>query len=939
MPNANGVNKRRFVGLQWKGFLLLSLLLLCLSAAFYALNYQALMAQFRTQRQTEALSLRHHISGLFTGASDRLIRLGGALAAMSDVGEALRTRDPDKISAAVVDYASFRYELDLGWIELYSTDLKRVGRWAQSDAEGLPEDYVQHALEKTREEEAPLTLLYCQPLCLLYAFAPLLSGGENVGAVALGQSIADFIIDFRLITGADIAVLVPNATHESSELAQWRMRVPALTNASRFTALLQHLSQIYASPREINPVQLIKWNKAYYEINYIPLNEIIPGQAGFIILSSDVSKSVQGIQDAQRQTILATLAGLVVAELLLLYLIRRSLRRLERFVGILPLLAKGAYDRARAHFSNERYSPQFPDEIDYLYDSAIILSYQLEQNSHDLDSRNRELAKERDFIQGLLASAQVLIITQTRKGIIRAANDFAAQLTGYAPYQLKGLKFVDLLADANAKQGVLEKLEALCSNGQRRMEQELEVLGGDGKVHKVVWVHTPLHATYTNGTAVLSVGLDVTERARAESRMRWLANHDALTSLVNRNRFIEELSRAFDEATRTGVTAALLILDLDYFKEINDSSGHAAGDALLRRFADELLSRARKSDIVARLGGDEFAVLMPQTNSHGAETFAKQLNERLLNTPFVFGDKHYKVGASIGIALLPKHGANVQDLMANADLAMYEAKHAGRSCARVFTQAQKPKPMLTAPISWKEILTQAIAEEQLFFHFQPVVQMKTGQVAYSEALLRLKMADGRIALPGEFLPAMERAGLNYEMDCYVVRTVLKILSRQPDKRISINFSTAALSNSGWISMLIEAIQSHQLAADSLIFEITETAVIADMAKARHIIAEITELGFHFTVDNFGVGFNSLYYLKHLPAEYVKIDRSLIKNMVTNKGDCDFVQAIIAMIHAYGKQAVAPGVESAATYKLLKDLSIDLIQGFYLSYPDEEIDFD
>jgi diguanylate cyclase (GGDEF)-like protein len=452
-----------------------------------------------------------------------------------------------------------------------------------------------------------------------------------------------------------------------------------------------------------------------------------------------------------------------------------------------------------------------------------------------------------------------------------------------------------------------------------------------------------LHVAYANGTAVLSVGLDVTERARAESRMRWLANHDALTSLVNRNRFIEELNRAFDEATRTGVTAVLLVLDLDYFKEINDSSGHAAGDALLRRFADELLSRARKSDIVARLGGDEFAVLMPQTDSRGAQTFAKQLNERLLNTPFVFGDRHYKVGASIGIALLPKHGANVQDLMANADLAMYEAKHAGRSCARVFTKAQtkaqKPKPALTPAVSWKEILTRAIAEEQLFFHFQPVVQMNTGQVAYSEALLRLKMADGRTALPGEFLPATERAGLNYEMDCYVVRTVLKILSRQPEKRISINFSTAALSNSGWIGMLVEAIQSRQLAADRLIFEITETAVIADMAKARHIIAQVTELGFHFTVDNFGASFNSLYYLKHLPAEYVKIDPSLIKNMVTNKADRDFVQAIIAMIHAYGKQAVAPGVESAAAYTLLKDMSIDLIQGFYLSYPDEEIDFD
>jgi diguanylate cyclase (GGDEF)-like protein len=172
--------------------------------------------------------------------------------------------------------------------------------------------------------------------------------------------------------------------------------------------------------------------------------------------------------------------------------------------------------------------------------------------------------------------------------------------------------------------------------------------------------------------------------------MRWLANHDTLTGLVNRHRFLEDLKRTFDEVTRTGTTAAVLLFDLDYFKAVNDTSGHAAGDALLCMIAEELRGRARRSDVTARLGGDEFAVLMPNTEAAGAESFARQLNERLAEVPFVHGGKQYRVGASIGIALLPSHGANVAEILANADLAMYEAKRAGRGRARIFSGTPLP---------------------------------------------------------------------------------------------------------------------------------------------------------------------------------------------------------------------------------------------------------
>ncbi|MGZ8193820.1 MAG: cache domain-containing protein, partial [Methylobacter sp.] len=333
----------------------MSILLLCLSSAFYALNYHSLITQFNAQRESEVRSLRHHIRGLFTGTSDRLIRLGGALASMSNLGEALASKDQDKISTLIADYASLRYELDVRQLDLYTTetDYDLVKSWIRGDEE-LPDYYLRNAMEKVKEGEKPFTLLYCQPLCLLHAFVPILADGKNVGVISLGQSIADFIIDFHLITGADIALAVPADTNGGGEISGWGMRVPALTDPPKLTALLKHISEIYHNPLELGDGLLIEWKNSHYDVHHVPLDKIIPGQEGFIILISDVSKRLHDIQHALNQAMLATIGGLVAAELILLYLIRVPLRRLGRFALTLPLLAEGAYDQARDRFSAHR---------------------------------------------------------------------------------------------------------------------------------------------------------------------------------------------------------------------------------------------------------------------------------------------------------------------------------------------------------------------------------------------------------------------------------------------------------------------------------------------------------------------------------------------------------------------------------------------------------
>lgn len=925
--------ENRFIGLRWKSFFWLSLLLLCMSSVFYALNYHSLMTQFQARQDADINFLRHHIKGLFTGTSDRLMRLGGGLATMTDLGDALRSGSEQKKTDLVsAYYASLGYELDMRQIELYTTDATRVGSWAQFGVKDLPSKLYKFAVGKVQKEERPVALLHCHPLCLLYAFVPVLASGENVGVIALGQSVADFIIDFKLITGADIALAVPSKGRGGENIDAWNVRVPALTETTTLSPLLKHLSELYPDPAALDQGRMVAWNQAHYDIHRIQLDSIIPGQAGFILLITDVSRNFQEINQALQQGLLATLASLLVAELILLYLIRVPLRRLSQLALHLPLLAQGSHEQARQYFSPPQQNKKFRDEIDFLYDSAMQLSHQLEQKSSSLASKNRELAEEKDFIKGLLASAQVLVVTQTKNGVIRVGNDFAAQLTGFTQEQLYGRRFVDLIAETESRQDVQNQLQALCKNGQRQMEHEHDLISKDGERRKVVWVHTPLHEEYTDGTALLSVGMDITERVRAESKMRWLANHDPLTSLTNRHRFFEELTRFYDEVLRTGNCAALLVLDLDHFKEINDTSGHAAGDALLRMVAEELKNRARKSDIVARLGGDEFAMLMPQTGRCGAESFAKQLNERLAGTPFVYDEKRYRIGVSIGIAFLPEHGADIQEVMANADLAMFEAKRTGRSRARVFTEELKQSKTVTQNVYWNDVLTEAMEQKQLFFYYQPIIDIASGNLVYTEALLRLHLSDDRLVMPGEFLPSAERAGLNYDLDCYVVEMAIQTLLEDAHKRLSINLSTASLNDFEWVQLLVQAIQLHNLDPKRMIFEITETAVIHDMEKAKQIVHEVTDLGFCFAVDDFGAGFSSLYYLKQLPVNYVKIDQSLIRDIANDEEDRDFVRALVSMVHAYGKTVVAEGVENEATLQLLKAMKVDLVQGFYLGYP-------
>jgi diguanylate cyclase (GGDEF)-like protein/PAS domain S-box-containing protein len=920
------MEKRSFLSLYRKGSIALSLLLLGLGSSFGALNYWNLKKQFKDQQLASYTVLEGEFKGLIKRSSDRLQRLSLVFASLGKLDQLVAAPHGNEKAANLKDFFnSIRYELDVERIEIFDAQENSIWRWTSATSITIPDKRLREVLNRVGETEQPAAILNCQPVCSLHVFVPLLSAGNSVGILSLSQLITDLLLDFSTGSGTDVAILAPNPAAAEKVLSSWQLRIAALTNPQKFAPFLQQLAARYAEPDGIDTGKWLDWEDKKYTVHSAPLNDILEGETGNILFIADVSAAAQGLEQANRDALLLIGISLAIAEIILLSLLHAPLRRIKVLAATLPLLAFGSSREVAKRLKASALRKGWRDEVDILYSTSIALAHQIEEHQN-------ELAAEKDFVQGLLDNAQVLILTQTRDGKIRSVNELTAQILGQTGEELQEIRFVDLIGVDEEESDVESLLEKLSSNLLHRLEHEATLQCSDGSTRHIVWVHTRLRREYDNGIAVLSIGLDATDRIQAESRMRWLANYDSLTGLANRARFREELERSFAEAERGGAAAALLLFDLDHFKDVNDTSGHAAGDALLCLLANKLRMRARKSDVLARLGGDEFAVLMPATDQSGAESLAQDINRLLTEQPFQFGERSYRISASIGIAMLPEHGRDVEELMANADAAMYQAKKAGRGRWHAFSPSGEERAQVNHRVYWRNVISRSLTERRLCFYYQPIIHATTGRIAYHEALLRLRMENGRIVLPNEYLGVILRSDLMNTIDLYVIEEALSVLDKNPDVRLSINLSAMALSNTDWAELLKRAVCSGTLVPDQLVLEITETAAIADLDSARRIMDELAEIGFEFALDDFGAGFASFHYLRHLPIKHVKIDHSFIGRLASDEGDRVFVSALTVLAHGYRQKVIAEGVENIETLIQLQKLGVDLLQGFYIGIP-------
>jgi diguanylate cyclase (GGDEF)-like protein len=421
-----------------------------------------------------------------------------------------------------------------------------------------------------------------------------------------------------------------------------------------------------------------------------------------------------------------------------------------------------------------------------------------------------------------------------------------------------------------------------------------------------------------------------------DARLTRLANHDALTGLFNRYRFVAELDRELQRVDRVSQQSAVLFIDLDQFKYVNDTCGHPAGDNLLISAAELLRRCVRETDCIARFGGDEFAILLRNVSRSEAKQIASEINNRMRNFAHVEEDDAFQLQCSIGVTLFKSARRTSDELLAHADLACHEAKRRGRNRVEFFKISAKDAEQMKEDVSWTRRIKQALIDDLFVLHYQPIVHIASGKATHYEVLLRLQLPDGKIISPGEFLPAAERFGLMPDIDQWVIGHAIESLAihrrENPDLRFTINLSAPAFEMPDLHLKVREVLKRHDVPGEALVFEITEQVAIRNFEDAEKQLHELKEMGCGVAIDDFGTGYSSFSHLKRFRFDYLKIDGSFVEELASSPLDQTMVRLFADIGTGLGVRTVAEFVTDAQTYSLLASYGIDYAQGFHIGRP-------
>lgn len=551
----------------------------------------------------------------------------------------------------------------------------------------------------------------------------------------------------------------------------------------------------------------------------------------------------------------------------------------------------------------------------------------------ELDRANQDLVLATERTNRLFEDAPHGVAVVGPDGLVRRTNGALREITGAAASALDGRPFTSLGAPEDTV--LSDLLDDHLLRGLESSTAEAVVRDRQGNHVPVSVSSRHLRHPDPSHDVILANIVDVSEQRRYEQRLAHLADHDVLTGLANRRLFEKELERHLDHCRRYGPTGAVLLLDLDNFKQVNDTLGHGAGDELIVDVAGLLRQGLRATDLVARLGGDEFAVLLPRGDLADAESVAQSLVARVREHAATLDGVRRRVTTSIGVATFKAAAEHSLDMLALADLTMYDAKEAGRDRYAVVEEGTHRVPRAGARLQWQNRIEEALRRDQFVLHFQPILDLATDRVSSAEALVRLADSD-ELVPPSRFLYIAERAGLAPELDAWVVRHAVAELARMrsidPGFQLEVNLSGHSIGSPQIETTILDAITTHRIDPGALILEITETAAVSDVRQARAFAERMTAVGCKFALDDFGAGFGSFYYLKHLLFDYVKIDGEFVAHSPTSEVDRQIMRSIVQIARDLGKRTVAEFVGSAEVLDVVRSQRVDLAQGFFIGEP-------
>lgn len=932
---------KRFISLKWKAFFYTSLLLVVvfvlflLASGYYSHQSMQEQSRERAQRHVEM------VDALLEQIALRLQVRANAYPNFHGVRDALLGQDQESLMLFSESFWEqvTQHEAVTSMAVFSARDEVMV--WLGDPR--IPQDL----LEKFREDWKPRWSLACYDQCEMFWVAPLPFGARERGMLVLGTTLQTVAGLFEQLSRDQVAIAVrrtgmmEDEEHGEHLLPDWNSDIVALVPDSPVLPVLQTVASRYSRADVFKGVDL-PWQGRHYEVVLRPLRGAVFPRQGELLFVTDISSKMAEYRTGRVNAIIFVVVGLVFAELILLTTLWGPLNRLRSITEILPRLASGSFAQIRQLLDGFERSRVAPDESDMLNAAAKRLSHLLEElqgevryRAEELEKKTVDLEAERRFVHSLLDTAHALILTQDRNGCIALVNQHCSWITGFDSQELLGKSFFKLLPESEQLPDLRFQLNELLNGYRSELHHESAVVRKDGSTLYMAWYHSLLPQAKEEHQ-ILSIALDISERKEAEERLGWLASHDPLTGLFNRRRFGEELQKAIAHAKRYDRVGAVLFFDLDQFKDVNDTSGHKVGDDLLRRVAECLRDEARDADLIFRLGGDEFAMIVQEVSRETISVVAKRLCNALARIEVHGSGRLHRVSSSIGIALFPEHGEYVDDLVANADIAMYQAKEAGRNGWHIFSFEEQDRERIHERVYWNEKVKEALSTDSMGVVFQSIQRIGESEPSHFEALLRVLDEHGKPLPTYKFIQSAENSGLIQDVDLRIVDKVLAAKQRLERAGIpavfSINLSGVSFRNPHLQDEIARQFERYQVNPAEIIFEITETSAVADSAATISKMNELKKLGCQFALDDFGVGFSSLYQIKRLPIDMVKIDGSFIRHLPQQPEDQALVRAIVEVARVFGLLTVAEFVENEAIVDMLRDLGVDYAQGYHIAEP-------